>query len=104
MGNRLAETAPKRFWSKVQQHGDCWTWAAYTMPNGYGHFDKQYAHRWAYEYMVGEIPAGLELDHLCRRRNCVNPFHLDPVTHAENHRRRRGIKTGPYRRRKPTHT
>lgn len=66
------------------------------MPNGYGQFDKQYAHRWAYEHLRTEIPEGLELDHLCRTRHCVNPWHLEPVTHAENHRRRRGIKTGPY--------
>ena len=45
---------------------------------------KTYAHRVAYELFVGPIPDGLELDHLCRRRNCINPDHLEAVTHAEN--------------------
>ena len=97
---RNPATAPGRFWPKVAESGDCWVWTAFRMPNGYGQFDKQYAHRWAYEHLRGEIPEGLELDHLCRVRHCVNPWHLEPVTHAENHRRRRGIKTGPYKARK----
>jgi hypothetical protein len=45
------------------------------------------AHRFAYENLVGEIPDGLALDHLCRNPRCVNPDHLEPVTHAENVRR-----------------
>lgn len=45
------------------------------------------AHRASYEDMVGPIPVGLALDHLCRVRNCVNPYHLDPVTQAVNNRR-----------------
>jgi hypothetical protein len=99
VGNYNPQTAPARFWAKVATDGDCWLWRAHVMRNGYGYFDKGYAHRWAYQHMVAEIPEGLELDHLCRVRNCVNPYHLEPVTHAENHRRRRGIKTGPYKKR-----
>ena len=48
------------------------------------------SHRLAYELEIGPIPAGLEIDHLCRVRNCVNPAHLEPVTHAENIRRGTG--------------
>lgn len=49
------------------------------------------AHRWAYEFLVGEIPEGLTLDHLCRNKACVMPDHLEPVTQAENHRRYRKL-------------
>lgn len=48
------------------------------------------AHRVMYEALIGPIPAGLELDHKCRVRDCVNPEHLEPVTHAENVRRAGG--------------
>jgi hypothetical protein len=47
----------------------------------------RYAHRVVYEHMVGAIPEGLQLDHLCRNRMCVNPEHLEPVTGQENKRR-----------------
>lgn len=44
----------------------------------------QPAHRFSYEILVGPIPEGMELDHLCKNRRCVNPAHLEPVTHHEN--------------------
>lgn len=69
---------------------ECWTWLASTR-NGYGQFwldgTMVYAHRFAYEEVVGKIPAGLHIDHLCRNRSCVNPAHMEPVTNAENIRR-----------------
>ena len=57
-------------------------------PNGYGRFrDRILAHRWAWLEANGPIPQGLELDHLCRVPPCINPAHMEPVTHAENMRR-----------------
>lgn len=72
------------FWAKVDRSGECWLWTAYTMPNGYGTWRQTLAHRVAYELSIGPIPDGLQLDHLCRVRNCVRPDHLEPVTCREN--------------------
>lgn len=64
----------------------CWPWIGGT--ERYGRFTLHgrtyYAHRFSYEFYVGEIPEGLEVDHLCRNTRCVNPAHLEPVTHHEN--------------------
>lgn len=80
-----------RFMAKVDQSGDCWLWTAHVNADGYGvfRFDGQMggAHRFAYRLLVGPIPEGMELDHLCRTRHCVNPAHMEVVTHAENVRR-----------------
>lgn len=81
----------ERFTSKIDHEGDCWIWVGKVLPNGYGRFwfdgKQRYAHRVAYEQFVGPIPNGLVIDHLCRNRGCVNPDHLEPVTHQENCRR-----------------
>jgi hypothetical protein len=78
-----------RFITKIEV-GDCWHWTA-GKHNGYGQFSlggrkgrMYYAHRVAYEWLVGPIPEGLQLDHLCRNRACVNPDHLEPVSQQEN--------------------
>ena len=68
----------------------CWLWVGGGNGKGYGKFRPESsgrnmrAHRFAYEHFVGKIPAGMQLDHLCRVRCCVNPQHLEPVTCREN--------------------
>lgn len=86
-----ALTVAERFWPRVDRRGEteCWMWRGCVNPvTGYGQWANGYsiigAHRVAYELMVGPIPSGLEIDHLCRVRACVNPAHLEAVTHREN--------------------
>lgn len=85
----------ERFWSKVNVNGPggCWLWTAGKNGKGYGRFGTTlrgnvHAHRFAWEFVNDRpVPIGLQLDHLCRVRNCVNPAHLEPVTPGENTRR-----------------
>ena len=91
--------ARARFWAKVRKDEGtgCWEWTAARTVGGYGRFTahKGYSpaltHRYAYEMLVGPIPVGMQLDHLCRNRSCCNPAHLEPVSHAENQRRGAGF-------------
>ncbi len=78
----------------VNPETGCWEWTGAINSQGYGTFsDKEhgkrhvYAHRFSYEYVFGPIPEGLTLDHLCRVRRCINPFHVEPVTIRENNLR-----------------
>lgn len=82
-----------RFWPHVDQDGPggCWLWTGSKTPSGYGlaraesgSSRRTGAHRMAYELLVGPIPEGLQLDHLCCNPSCVNPDHLEPVTARVN--------------------
>jgi len=108
----VAKSGPKprpveeRFWEKVDRTGTCWLWTGSCKWNGYGQFKLTsatapvLAHCFAYQLLVGPIPEGLTLDHMCHNadvtcqgglgcihRRCVNPSHLEPVTNRENHQR-----------------
>lgn len=80
---------PSRFFEKVEKTPTCWLWSG-ARSKGYGVFGipktrrNARAHRLSYLFHVGPIPIGLELDHLCRVPACVNPAHLEPVTHQIN--------------------
>lgn len=81
----------ERFLSKIRVcDDDCWEWDAYCR-RGYGQFwyggRLVGAHRYLYETLVGVIPADREIDHLCRNTRCVNPDHMEIVTHEENVKR-----------------
>ena|SRR3990167_6146490 len=85
-----------RFIEKILATPDgCWQWAASKSRGGYGQFKTQgkvkRAHRVAYEFFMGAIPEGLQIDHLCRNRGCVNPLHLEPVTAKVNIHRSEGL-------------
>lgn len=73
----------------------CWRWQGALNDGGYGIIriagKNLRAHRVAYEELVEPIPAGLQIDHLCRNRACVNPDHLEPVTHRVNSLRGTGV-------------
>jgi hypothetical protein len=116
-----AEKGPKprpaanRFWEKVSYDGPllspyagrCWTWTAAIRRDGYGVFSRgsgpegvMPAHRFAYEEIVGPIPAGCTIDHLCRVRACVNPAHLEAVSSRENILRGNGFTARSARKRR----
>lgn len=86
-------TLDQAFFSRIkkQPDGGCWLYTGYITPNGYGTFGYQkkfhYAHRFSYEFYKGPIPEGLEVDHLCKVRNCCNPDHLEAVTTLVNQHR-----------------
>jgi hypothetical protein len=88
--SRVAGPIEERFYKYVAPMMDdqgCHEWLGYRDEEGYGKFrapGEQRAHRTAYILAKGPIPEGLVLDHLCRNTSCVNPNHLEAVTHAVN--------------------
>lgn len=87
-------TTEERFWSKVRITPGCWEWIG-GRGDGYGCFwyrkKPGKAYRYSYEIHKGPIPPGLEIDHLCRNRACVNPDHLEAVTTVVNVMRGEGF-------------
>ena len=74
-----------------EPNSGCWLWIGAWSPQGYGRFrlegETQLAHRLSYQHHVGEITSGLEIDHLCRVRCCINTDHLEVVTGSVNSKR-----------------
>jgi hypothetical protein len=89
-----ARPAVERFWEKVDKDGPlpvrrpdlgpCWLWTSPPKDTGYGQLSVErrpvLAHRFSWELVNGPVADGLDLDHLCRRRHCVRPSHMEPVT------------------------
>ncbi len=92
-GKKGFQTIPlaERFWAKVKKTDTCWLWQGTKANDGYGriwaHGRQQLAHHVSLALAGRMIPAGLEVDHLCRTPACIRPDHLEFVTHQENNRR-----------------
>ena len=74
----------KDAWDFIVDQDGCWIWQLARGGDGYGWAGRELAHVALFEQVVGPVPDGLQLDHLCRKRLCVNPAHLEPVTRREN--------------------
>lgn len=88
-GPRGTNDPEKRFWARLdKQANGCWLWTHTLDEDGYGVLcvkkKPRRAHRFGYELLIGPIPEGMTIDHLCRVRSCVNPAHMEPVTNGEN--------------------
>jgi hypothetical protein len=84
----LNERQLYRFLIKIKFTEACWYWEGAKNDSGYGYWGFQGkvrpAHVYSYQIFKGEIPAGFELDHICRNHSCLNPFHLEAVSHSVN--------------------
>ena len=86
---RSKQSPLKRFFKLVLEIGECWLWLGALDRDGYGVYTPEgkataRAHKWIWEQMVGDVLFEHELDHTCRNRSCVNPAHLQEVTHRIN--------------------
>ena len=95
---RVTPRLISRFASKVKFNpsGGCWEWLGAKNDRGYGQLwvgRTRLAHRLAYEFIVGAIEPGLQLDHVCQNPGCVNPDHLRQVTNKQNQEHRRGAQS-----------
>lgn len=93
---RTVKSPEQRFWSKVDKRNDdeCWEWHGCRHPVGHGRFNQGkdghiYAHRFSYRLAHGSLPNGLVIHHKCFNPPCVNPKHLEAITHGDN------LKAGP---------
>ena len=94
MARWYTETPEQRLWKHLKLSDDCWIWTGSVDGMGYGRIGTELlgycrmrlegAHRVSYRWLFGPIPKDLDLDHVCEVKRCVNPFHLEPVTHSEN--------------------
>lgn len=89
----MTSTAMERFWSKVEITPSCWSWKAATS-RGYGrfHYERRIAiaHKYSFELANGPVPDGMDVDHTCHNRACVNPAHLRLATRKQNLENRQG--------------
>lgn len=89
--NNLPYGDPRNVLHRISIGDGCHEWLGSVNHAGYGQFEmnkkRWIVHRWTYEYFVGPIPEGMDLDHLCRNRRCCRYDHLEPVTRKENLRR-----------------
>lgn len=98
----MAKINPKtRLLKHVIKTDSCWIWTGATRGKGYGMMslgskNSISAHRFSYELFVGSIPEGMQIDHLCMNKLCVNPKHLEPVDNKENQRRAAESRGGYY--------
>jgi hypothetical protein len=91
------KTIEERFWAKVNKGGGCWTWTAAKNPDGYGRFcvdyKMEYAHRVSYALTHGTVGEGMDVDHTCYNKSCVNPAHLRAATRKQNTENREGAQS-----------